>query len=44
MSKVFVFPGQGSQQSGMGQDLFAQFPDLISQTNEQTQYTSRQYM
>ena len=29
MSKVYVFPGQGSQEVGMGGDLFDKFPELF---------------
>ncbi len=31
---VFLFPGQGSQQKGMGQAQFAQFPQLVQQADE----------
>jgi trans-AT polyketide synthase/acyltransferase/oxidoreductase domain-containing protein len=27
---TFVFPGQGSQQKGMGKDLFARYPDVLA--------------
>ena len=27
---TFVFPGQGSQQKGMGKDLFARYPDILA--------------
>ena len=29
--RVWVFPGQGSQFKGMGADLFARYPRLVSQ-------------
>jgi trans-AT polyketide synthase/acyltransferase/oxidoreductase domain-containing protein len=32
--KALVFPGQGSQRRGMGDTLFAEFPDLTSQADE----------
>lgn len=32
--KVFLFPGQGSQKRGMGEHLFAQYPDLTSSAND----------
>ena len=31
---VWVFPGQGSQFKGMGADLFARYPGLVSQADE----------
>jgi malonyl CoA-acyl carrier protein transacylase len=31
---VFVFPGQGSQKVGMGEGLFAEFPDLTAQADQ----------
>jgi malonyl CoA-acyl carrier protein transacylase len=31
---VFVFPGQGSQNVGMGQNLWDKFPDIIKQADE----------
>lgn len=31
---VFVFPGQGSQVLGMGDGLFAKFPELVKQADE----------
>ncbi|WP_417675557.1 ACP S-malonyltransferase [Roseibium sp.] len=32
--KTFIFPGQGAQQLGMGQDLFARFKDLTNQADD----------
>lgn len=32
--KVYVFPGQGSQEKGMGRELFAEFPELVKQADE----------
>lgn len=34
MTKIYVFPGQGSQSSGMGGELFDQFPELVKQADE----------
>jgi trans-AT polyketide synthase/acyltransferase/oxidoreductase domain-containing protein len=31
--KVYLFPGQGSQQKGMGKDLFDEFTDLTAQAD-----------
>lgn len=31
--KILMFPGQGSQQKGMGKDLFKNFPDLIEKAD-----------
>lgn len=31
---VFVFPGQGSQRRGMGEELFGRFPDLVAEADE----------
>lgn len=39
MSKVFVFPGQGSQSVGMGEELFGAYPDLVSQADEVLGYS-----
>ncbi len=34
MTKIYVFPGQGSQSPGMGGELFGQFPELVKQADE----------
>ena len=34
MTKIYVFPGQGSQTPGMGGELFDQFPELVKQVDE----------
>ena len=34
MTKIYVFPGQGSQSLGMGGELFDQFPELVKQADE----------
>jgi len=34
MTKIYVFPGQGSQSPGMGGELFDQFPELVMQADE----------
>ncbi|WP_431040579.1 ACP S-malonyltransferase [Streptomyces sp. P1-3] len=41
MKSVYVFPGQGSQRRGMGEDLFAKFPDLVAQADEILGYSLR---
>ncbi len=34
MTKIYVFPGQGSQSVGMGEDLFDQYPEFVNQADE----------
>lgn len=34
MTKIYVFPGQGSQTVGMGKELFPSFPDLVKQADQ----------
>ncbi|MGZ8249300.1 ACP S-malonyltransferase, partial [Methylomagnum sp.] len=34
MTLAYVFPGQGSQRTGMGQGLFEKYPDLVAQADE----------
>ncbi len=38
----YVFPGQGSQEKGMGSDLFSQFSDLEQQASEILGYSVKQ--
>ena len=42
MTKIYVFPGQGSQTVGMGADLFDQFPFLITQADQVLGYSVKQ--
>ena len=39
MTKMYVFPGQGSQSPGMGGELFDQFPKLVKQADEVLGYS-----
>ena len=39
MAKVCVFPGQGSQFVGMGEELFAKYPDLVAQADQVLGYS-----
>lgn len=39
MTKVALFSGQGSQEKGMGKDLFPQFPQLVREANEVLGYS-----
>jgi malonyl CoA-acyl carrier protein transacylase len=39
MSKVYMFPGQGSQELGMGQDLFDKFREEVAQADEVLGYS-----
>ncbi|WP_133136071.1 ACP S-malonyltransferase [Legionella rowbothamii] len=38
---VYMFPGQGSQKRGMGQDLFEQFPEYTTQADALLGYSIR---
>lgn len=33
MTTIFMFPGQGSQQKGMGQDLFERYPEYVAEAD-----------
>jgi malonyl CoA-acyl carrier protein transacylase len=41
MTRIFVFPGQGSQARGMGKDLFESFRDIEEQADEILGYSIR---
>jgi malonyl CoA-acyl carrier protein transacylase len=34
MIRAFLFPGQGSQQTGMGELFFSQFPEIVAEADE----------
>ncbi len=42
MTKIYVFPGQGSQTIGMGKELFDQFAFLIKQADQISGYSIKQ--
>jgi len=39
LTRIYVFPGQGSQHKGMGMDLFERYPDLVRQAETQLGYS-----
>ncbi|MFD9206926.1 ACP S-malonyltransferase [Streptomyces sioyaensis] len=39
MTRIFVFPGHGSQRVGIGQDLFARYPDLVREADSVLGYS-----
>lgn len=41
MTRIFVFPGQGSQAKGMGRDLFDRYPDKVAEADEILGYSIR---
>ncbi|MGE0225146.1 MAG: ACP S-malonyltransferase [Acetobacteraceae bacterium] len=41
MTRVVVFPGQGSQSVGMGKDLFDRFPDIVAIADRVLGYSIR---
>jgi malonyl CoA-acyl carrier protein transacylase len=40
--KTYVFPGQGSQTKGMGQDLFDEFPDITKKADKILGYSIKE--
>jgi trans-AT polyketide synthase/acyltransferase/oxidoreductase domain-containing protein len=36
---VVMFPGQGSQKLGMGDDLFSKYPDIVQEANDVLGYS-----
>jgi len=41
MTRIFVFPGQGSQAKGMGKDLFDRYPDKVAEADDILGYSIR---
>src|SRR5688572_23501043 len=41
MTRIYAFPGQGSQTKGMGADLFDLFPEHLAQADEILGYSMR---
>ncbi|WP_405602993.1 ACP S-malonyltransferase [Streptomyces sp. NBC_01410] len=39
MTRIYVFPGHGSQSVGIGQDLFARYPDLVREADSVLGYS-----
>ncbi|HTI72985.1 MAG TPA: ACP S-malonyltransferase [Candidatus Limnocylindria bacterium] len=39
MTRIVIFPGQGSQQKGMGADLFPMFPELVQIADRELGYS-----
>lgn len=42
MTRIAVFPGQGSQTVGMGKDLFDRFPDIVATADRVLGYSLRE--
>ena len=42
MIRAFVFPGQGSQKKGMGEDLFDRFPEITSKADRLLGYSIKE--
>uniref|UniRef100_A0A2Z2H198 [acyl-carrier-protein] S-malonyltransferase n=1 Tax=Herpetosiphon sp. B060 TaxID=2002978 RepID=A0A2Z2H198_9CHLR len=42
LMRAFIFPGQGSQKQGMGEDLFEAFPELTDQASQILGYSIRE--
>lgn len=42
MTLIHVFPGQGAQRVGMGRDVFARFPHLVTQAESQLGWSLRE--
>ena len=40
--KAFIFPGQGSQSKGMGEDLFDRFSDLVAKADKLLGYSIKE--
>ena len=40
--KAYVFPGQGSQKKGMGEELFDEFPELVERSDQVLGYSIKE--